>query len=151
MRFLFVDSITEVSSGRSIRGKKAVSYEECFLSSPYSEEGNFPIVFLLEAMAQLSSWLIQYTHDFKFQPLITGMDLVRFGGDASCGSLLSLEAELINHNEEGGVVSSRVLINDSVVAECSRCLYCNLPLQELNDPDEARQNFRSLCEKAKFL
>ncbi len=59
MRFYFVDRITEIVPGKSIRGHKNVSMAEPYFATHFPRFPVLPGVILIEAMAQLAGLLIE--------------------------------------------------------------------------------------------
>ncbi|MGA1871480.1 MAG: hypothetical protein ACMUJM_23380 [bacterium] len=150
MRFLFVDKIIRIKKGAYITGKKTVSFEECFLSSP-DQEGYFPRLLIFEAVAQLASWLICYTTDFHYKPVLLKIDKAELFAQVQCGTSLLLEVEILSMNEEGAVINGQVKVADQLIALGTRCLCHHVPLDRLEDPDDVREQFRELTDGAVFL
>lgn len=148
MRFVFVDSILQLKKGTSIKGTKTISFEECFLSHPYQEEGFFPKLLVLEAVAQLASWLVIYSTDFKYQPVILKMDKVEMPVLIKAGTKLILEAEIEIWNEDGAVINGIARVGEDVIARGQHCLCQNILLAQFADPETVKVIFKELSEKA---
>lgn len=149
MRFLFVDRIIEIKKGRFIRGIKTISFEECFLKSPY-QKGYFPRLLIFEAVAQLASWLVCYTSDFKYKPIMLKLDRAELSADIRCGTSLVLYVEIISFNEDGAIINGLVKVKDQIIAQGIRCLCQNIPLDKLEDPDDVKELFKELTKGAEF-
>ena len=94
MRFLFVDKITELSKNKYAKGTKTISFEECFLKSPWVETGVFPRLLLLEIASQLTSWLIIYSTDFQKMPFLARLGSLSLERDVKCGDTVESMVEI---------------------------------------------------------
>ncbi len=65
MRYLLVDRVTAVESGRAIEGVKNVAMSEDFLEFHFPKNPIMPGIMLLEALVQLTGWLEAVSSDFK--------------------------------------------------------------------------------------
>lgn len=148
MRFLFVDRIEHVVRDKRIRGIKTVSFEEAFLPSPHAVRGEFPRLLLLEAVAQLASWLILYSTDFEKLPLLAKLERVEIGEGAFCGDLLTLEVEIVSRDGEGALVKGSVFKEGRRIAEGRNCLCGFTSLDRLADPGLMRTAFKELTQNA---
>lgn len=78
MRFLLVDRVTEIESGARIEGTKNVAMSEDYLEWHFPEQPILPGVLLLEASAQLASWLISEATDFGERFLLDRVHSARY-------------------------------------------------------------------------
>jgi 3-hydroxyacyl-[acyl-carrier-protein] dehydratase len=148
VRFLFVDRIEHVVKGVRIRGLKTVSFEEAFLPSPNPLRGEFPRLLLLEAVAQLASWLILYSTDFEKLPLLAKIERVEIGEGAFCGDLLTLEVEIDSRDDDGALVKGSVFKEGRRIAQGRNCLCGFTRLDGLADPGLMRAAFKELTQNA---
>ena len=74
LRFLFFDQIKEVVRGERIVGVKTFPLTEAYLNSHFSRAPRVPGSVLIEAMAQITGWLVVYTHDFRTSCVISLID-----------------------------------------------------------------------------
>lgn len=147
MRFVFVDGITELSKGASIKGVKVVSFEEGFLTKPYSRSGFLPRTLLMEALAQLASWLIIYSSDFQLQPVIASVKEINLLSDVRMGSTIELECQITAQGDTGAVLQCWGRVNNQEVIRTQDCTVYYVPLAELQDPEEAKAMFKQLTKK----
>lgn len=65
MKFVLVDRISELESGRRIVGHKALSLAEEYLADHFPAFPVLPGVLMLEALVQTSAWLVREALDFE--------------------------------------------------------------------------------------
>ncbi len=150
MRFRFVDSITKIKKGEFICGKKVVSFEEGYLKKPYAKPGFIPRTLLMESLAQLASWLVIYSFDFLVQPLIASVQEIHIHDDVRVGSALEMECQITNLSEQGAVLQCWGSVNQREIIRANDCTVFFLPLDTLQDPNEAKADFGQLTRKAEI-
>ncbi|MFQ5805392.1 MAG: beta-hydroxyacyl-ACP dehydratase, partial [Phycisphaerae bacterium] len=64
MKFVLVDRISELETGRRIVAHKALSLAEEYLGDHFPTFPVLPGVLMLEAMVQASAWLVREALDF---------------------------------------------------------------------------------------
>lgn len=104
MRFYFVDRITELVPGKSIRGYKSVSMAEPYFSTHFPQFPVLPGVIIIEAMAQLAGLLVESLPDEQIRQkkaLLSIVDKVKFKKLVRPGDRLDLTAELLSLDEDG--------------------------------------------------
>jgi 3-hydroxyacyl-[acyl-carrier-protein] dehydratase len=146
MRFLFVDRIEHVVRNKRIRGFKTVSFEEAFLPAPGPVPGEFPRLLLLEAVAQLASWLVLYSTDFEKLPLLAKLEKVEIFESAFCGDRLILEVEMISRDDDGALLQGEVLRDGRSIARGRNCLCGFTDLARLAEPELMRVAFKELTQ-----
>lgn len=149
MRFVFVDRIDKIEKNKYARGIKAVSFEEGFLKSPSCGNGIFPPLLLMECAAQLASWLIMYSSDFKWIPLMAKMDKVSLLENVKPGTTISMEVNILSLNEEGALINADISTfpGGRLIARGERCLCVFANLDQLADKAEMKARFLDLCRE----
>jgi 3-hydroxymyristoyl/3-hydroxydecanoyl-(acyl carrier protein) dehydratase len=150
MRFQFVDRIDLVRKRAYARGVKTVSFEEGFLDGLQREAGCLPRMLLIECAAQLVSWLVLYSTDFKKIPLVAKIDHAAIERSVPCGTVLTLEVEVQSWNDEGAVVDCRASAGDQPIASGIRCLCTFIESSTLIDPEEMKLCFRELAKEVRI-
>ncbi len=116
--FLFVDRVTDVESGKSIRGYKNISFNESFFEGHFPDAPIMPGVLILEALAQISGILGFVTTDKKPSDSLihyfAGSDKVRFKRPVVPGDQLTLEADLISAKHSIWKFDCRALVGDEI-------------------------------------
>ncbi len=151
MRFLFVDRIEKIEKDKYARGTKTVSFEEGFLKSPYSEEGHFPPLLLLESAAQLASWLIIYSSNFQKIPMLANIERVSHIENVRSGTRLTIEVKIISSNEEGALLNAEIFAGDKLVARGENCMCILAELEKLANKSEMKARFSDLSSNAKLV
>ncbi len=64
MRFILIDRVIELDSGRRIKASKSVSLAEEYLADHFPTFPVLPGVLLLEGMIESASWLVREYEDF---------------------------------------------------------------------------------------
>ena len=150
MRFLLVDQILACPPAGPIRGVKNVAMSEDFLEFHFPGNPVMPGVLLLEAMAQLSGWCEAAASDFTRWFLLDQVRRSAWYGLVLPGDQVVLTVESLPDPADGrrafrglGEVGGR----KRVVAEFEGAV---VPLAELDDPVQLRQQFRRLCREGGF-
>lgn len=151
MRFLLVDKILEIKKGEYIRGTKVVSFEEGFLKRPCSKAGFLPRTLLMEALAQMASWLVIYSTDFVYEPVLASVERVVISADARTGSRIDIACVVTGLNEEGVMFNASGRVEDSLLIEVSGCKAFFYPLEKTRNVERTRSAFSSLAKDVLFL
>lgn len=70
MRFCLIDRITEFEDGKSITAVKNLSLAEEYLQDHFPGFPVFPGVLMLEAMVQVSAWLMRQMSDYQYSTVL---------------------------------------------------------------------------------
>ena len=106
---------------------------------------------VLEALAQLGSWLILVSSDFKRRPVLATIGRIVVHGEARPGDRIRLETRVQDLSIESAVLSGCARVDDRLVLEVEDLL-CAMVDATLLDPVEStrrtwawlsRQNFPS--------
>ena len=98
--FVMVDRVTELESGKSIRGIKMVSYNEPWCEGHFPGRPILPGVLIIEALAQIGGILAYATEPFdKTNSLMyfLGIDKAKFRHVVTPGDRLDLYVEVMHH------------------------------------------------------
>ncbi|HEX9793263.1 MAG TPA: UDP-3-O-acyl-N-acetylglucosamine deacetylase [Planctomycetota bacterium] len=116
--FLLVDRVIEVEGFRRAVGVKNVSINEPYFQGHWPEKPVMPGVLQLEAMAQLSGFLLQRKLEHAGRLVVlASIDKVRFRGQVVPGDQLRLEVETLRLNRSRGQVQALAKVGRRVVAE----------------------------------
>lgn len=147
MRYLFIDCITELKSGKQIKGVKNVAMSEDFFEFHFPKNPVMPGVLMLEALTQLTGWLEAASSDFKNWFLINKVRKCNFYGFAFPGDQIELEVRLIS--ETGTDIKTyeaagRVKGKKKITAEFEGQI---IPLNEIEDINEQQSFFKILTRE----
>ncbi len=116
--FLLVDRVTEVESGKCIKGYKNVSFNEPFFEGHFPGMPIMPGVFMLEALAQISGILGFVTTNKKpsenLVHYFAGSNRARFKRPVVPGDQLVLESDLVAAKHSMWKFDCRALVNGEV-------------------------------------
>jgi len=144
MRFLMVDRICELESGKRARGIKNISRDNDFLEETFPGTPVYSPVIMAEAAAQLVSWIILEAMDFTVKPVITMLDTFSCNRHIVPGDRLVLEGEIESFSEESALTNGKILLNGKPVIELNHAVCYLYPLNELEPPERARAQFKNL-------
>lgn len=100
MRFLLVDQILELESGRRARGVKNVTMSEDFLSHHFPDTPIMPGALIAEAAMQLANWMIREASDFERSGIAVHLERARFHEIVRPGDQLELEVVALEMGEK---------------------------------------------------
>ena len=151
MRFVFVDRIEKIEKNKYAKGIKTISFEEGFLKSPYGEKGFFPRLLLMESAAQLASWLIMYSSDFKRIPRIVKMDKFSVMENVKCGTTIRIDVRINSMSTEGALLNCDIFVGSRLIAKGENCEFMFIGLEKLANKSEMKAMFADLSSKAEFV
>ncbi len=116
--FLMVDRVIEVEGWRRAVGIKCVTINEAYFQGHFPDQPLMPGVLQLEALAQLSGFLLQrkLEHAGKLV-VLASIDKVRFRGGVQPGDTLRLEVETLRLSQSRGQIKAQAKVGRRVVSE----------------------------------
>jgi 3-hydroxymyristoyl/3-hydroxydecanoyl-(acyl carrier protein) dehydratase len=133
--FSFVDRITAVQPGVSVRGTYAI---------PASLD-NFSTSLVGEATGQLAAWSAMAAVDFKSRPVAGIAGLIDLLDPVSPGQTLELTAEIESVDADAIAYGGTASVNGAPVLRLHNCVGPMLPVEEFDDPQALRDRFALLC------
>jgi 3-hydroxyacyl-[acyl-carrier-protein] dehydratase len=101
MRFKLLDRIVELKPGVSITAVKGLALAEDYLADHFPQFPVMPGVFMLEAMTQVSAWLIRVTEDFRHSMVVLREARnVKYADFVAPGQTLTVTAEMLSQTEQ---------------------------------------------------
>jgi 3-hydroxyacyl-[acyl-carrier-protein] dehydratase len=140
VRFLLIDRILELESGKRAVGIKNITMSEEFLAYHFPDMPVMPGVLIGESMVQLADWIIREHTDFKQMGLVTAFDRMRFRKFARPGDQLCLKVDILSWEENEVTAKGKALRGDKMIASMEFTLALVL-LESLLTLEEARQHF----------
>lgn len=118
--FLFVDEVTAIEPGRSVRGLWRLTGEEDFFRGHFPRRPTLPGVLMVEAMAQLGGIAVLSDPRFcGYLPLFGGIDKARFRRQVLPGDTLELVVELDQLSSSAGKGHGTASVGGKVAATAS--------------------------------
>lgn len=148
MRFLLVDRILEMESGKRAVGIKNVTLSEDFLTYHFPEMPIMPGMLIAEALVQLSDWLVRETTDFQAMGIATAFERMRFRHLVRPGDQLRLEVEILSRTETEAAVKGKAFCEGTSVATVDFTLGLQ-PIDPYLTSDEARRLYRLILAPAR--
>ncbi|MBQ0104787.1 MAG: 3-hydroxyacyl-ACP dehydratase FabZ [Armatimonadetes bacterium] len=116
--FLFVDRVTEMVPGKSIKGYKNISMNEYFFQGHFPGHPILPGVIICEAMAQLSGVLLLEEEDQKGKlAFFAALDQVRFKRPVVPGDRMDMEIEVISFRHSIAKVQGKAFVDGELACE----------------------------------
>ena len=123
MRFLLYDKIIEIDKLNRVRAIKDVALNESFFTGHFPKKAIMPATLIIEALAQVAGWLINYSYDFQVSAFLSIIEGAKFYKTVGPGVQLLLEAEITATREEGSEACGRAFIKDVVIMSLERILF----------------------------
>jgi len=139
LRFLYFDRLLEVERGVRIRGVKTFPLSEAYFKGHFSRAPVVPGTVLIEAMAQITGWLVVYSHGFETSCVISLIDDVTVPADLRPGATVEIEGRIVDTNKQGSLCAASVEQGGETIARAGRFIFPHFPSE---DPDGLRQRFR---------
>lgn len=108
MKFVLIDRIVELESGKRIVAQKAVSLAEEYLADHFPKFPVLPGVMMIEAMVQAAAWLVRESLDFA--PSLVVLKEARnvtYKSFAAPGHVLTIEAVCQELDAEQSIFAGR--------------------------------------------
>ncbi len=117
---VMVDRVTEIISGKSIRGHKCVSFNEPWFPGHFPGRPIMPGVLILESLAQIGG-ILAYASD-PFDPaanlmFFLGIDKAKFRRPVTPGDRLDLFVEVLHHRSNVWKLRGEASVDGTLCAE----------------------------------
>jgi 3-hydroxyacyl-[acyl-carrier-protein] dehydratase len=151
LRFLLVDRIEELASGRRARGLKNVTLSEDFFTHHFPGTPVMPGALISESLVQLAGWMIREESAFQRLGLAESFDRVKFHRLVHPGDQLVLEVERLDETEaERARFRGEATCRDRRVAEARFTLRL-WPADLFEDAEQARRLFAVMTDPERLL
>ena len=133
MRFLYYDSVTQLEKGKSIVGVKTFSLSEEFLRGHFKKVALVPGGIMIEAMAQLLGWLINYSYDFRLVAIMSLIEEVTVPSRLRPGFKAEIHGEILSSSKTDSIGKARIYVGGDLVASLGRIIYSHFQLVNRDD------------------
>lgn len=130
MRFLFVESIDELASGRSARGRVRIP-----------ARSKLPPCLIAEAIGQLAGWVAIERSNFKLRPVAGLVGECLISANIEPGSTVELRVEMETCDDDAVAYSGSARIEGQAFVTLERCGAPMLALEDFDDRDAMKQRF----------
>ncbi len=127
--FSFVDRITSLQRGSSIRGQYAIP----------PKLDAFPVSLVAEAVGQLAAWAAMAAVDFTHRPVAGIAGRIELLSIVQPGQVLDLSAELESVDIDAVGYCGTACVDGRPVIRLLDCIGPMLPLKEFDEPDAMRE------------
>ena len=148
MKFRMVDQILAWEPGRSIRGAKAVSFEEYCAPLPLGSAPELPASLALESLLQLGNWLIMLSSDYAQIGLVTALERVDFASSLRPGQRMTMEVSVHEQNEMDWLLSGCGVVRGREIVRVEGIRLQLRPLTSYFRADDLRVLFSEICRPA---
>ena len=101
MRFILLDQILSLESGKSIKAIKNLTMAEEYLGDHFPGFPVMPGVLMLEAMTEAGAWLIRESEDFAHSMVVLDeAKNIKYGQFLQPGQTMTVEVDLIDQTDE---------------------------------------------------
>jgi 3-hydroxyacyl-[acyl-carrier-protein] dehydratase len=118
--FVMVDRVTEIISGKSIRGHKMVSYNEPWCEGHFPSRPILPGVLIIEALAQIGGILAYASEPFDASTSLMyflGIDKAKFRHTVTPGDKLDLYVEVVHHRSNVWKMRGEATVDGTLAAQ----------------------------------
>lgn len=143
MRFLLVDRILELESGKRAVGIKNVTLSEDFLTHHFPNSPLMPGALITEALVQLADWIIRESTDFQQLAMAVEFKKIKFHRMIRPGDQIQLEVEIVSLMDNMAEVKGKAFCNGNLAAAARFSLACE-DIEPYLAPGEARRMFNRL-------
>jgi 3-hydroxymyristoyl/3-hydroxydecanoyl-(acyl carrier protein) dehydratase len=133
--FSFVDRITSLEPGASIRGRYTI---------PPTVDA-FPASLVAEAVGQLAAWAAMATVDFSHRPVAGIAGAIELLSVVKPGQVVDLAAEMEAVDTDAAGYCGTAQVDGRPVVRLRDCVGPMVPVEEFDDPDAVRERCRLLC------
>jgi 3-hydroxyacyl-[acyl-carrier-protein] dehydratase len=140
MRFLLVDRITELESGKRAAGVKNVTLSEDFFTHHFPYHPIMPGALITECLVQLADWLVRESTAFESIALPATFDSLKFYKLVRPGDQLKLDVEIVERQEGTCAIRGRAMCERDTVA-AGRFTMTLRPAAEFESAAELRKHF----------
>ena len=118
MRFVLIDRITDLKSGRSLEAVKNLSLAEEYLADHFPGFPVMPGVLMLESLTQAAAWLVREKEDFAHSiVLLKRAKTIKYGSFVEPGRQLRLRVEMIDYSDRESSYKAEGSVDDQVVVK----------------------------------
>lgn len=146
MRFYLVDRIFEVEPRRQIRAAKLASRLDPVIEQPPQWGPCLAPTLIIEALLQVSAWLILATTDFAQRGIIAGLRRIEIGRPARVGERIDLFSQVDSWSDEAVMFDLEARCEGECAVKIEGVLCFLIDAGLLEDPAQTRRQYETLCQ-----
>jgi 3-hydroxyacyl-[acyl-carrier-protein] dehydratase len=136
LRFLYFDRVSELESGKRICAVKTFPLSEAYLQGHFSRSPVIPGSILIEAMSQITGWLVVYSSRCETACMISLIRNVVVPTDLRPGTTVELHGEIVDSNKRWSNCRAWVERDGDRIASADQFLFPHF--QDKSPADTAR-------------
>lgn len=134
MRFVLIDRIVELESGKSLVAVKNLSMAEEYLADHFPGFPVMPGVLMLEALTQAGAWLVREAEDFAHSVIVLKRaKMIKYGSFVEPGRQLQIRVEMVEHGDRETTLRGEGMIDDQTMVKVNKLTLTRYNLRE-RDP-----------------
>lgn len=115
--FMLLDTIEELESGKRVRARKCVSYNEPYFAGHFPKEPVMPGVLIVEAMAQAGAVAMLSQPEMKGKTAyFAGIQSAKFKQKVVPGDVMDLEVEIVKVKGPIGIGKGTASVDGKIAA-----------------------------------
>ncbi len=141
MRCLLTDKITTYEKSTSITGIKNVTMSENFLADHFPGFPVMPGVLQLEAVAQLGSWLVFASSEYKKKARLSSVKSIKYKEFVVPGDQMRIEIKIKSYEETEARFDAEIYVEEKLKTLIKRGILSFVDVSDLEDPQKAKNHF----------
>jgi 3-hydroxyacyl-[acyl-carrier-protein] dehydratase len=125
MRWIHIDRITEIQTGKSCKAVKNVSLGEDYLSDHFPSYPVRPPSLIIEGMAQTGGILVGHAQGFREKIILAKIQKASFYRSVMPGDQITFEARVEEMHAEGSRITGKAWVAEELMADIA-LMYVNL-------------------------
>lgn len=148
MKYLFVDKITQLDSGKTTKGIKTITKDEFYtiVSSKWEDKTIFLPSLIGEALGQLTALNVMQAVNFTKRPVAGVVSKATVKRPVFVGETLVMQSQIDHMDNDLVEYHGSVHVNDEEIFTLKSALGPLLPMDDFVEPEKAKAQFNLLMD-----
>jgi len=138
LRFLLIDRIVSLESGKRAAGIKNVTLSEDFFTDHFPDHPIMPGALITECLVQLADWVLRESTNFEQVGIPCAFDRVKFHRLVRPGDQLRLQVEIVGCEDGMAAVRGNASCDGKVVTAAQFTMAMH-PAEAFQCPEDSRR------------